>query len=333
MKKAACVCLVCFSLLLLCGCSEQKEQSITVFAMDTVMTMTVYGGDNKTLQNLTQEVQRLEGLFSSEKTGSEISLLNQNGSAELSFDTCELLRQSLEICRMTDGALDITVYPLTKAWGFISGDYRVPDEEESAQLMSLVGYDKAWLKDGAAWLKGGAEISLGSTAKGYTGAVLSKLLKDEGISSAVLDLGGNIQTVGSRPDGGEWRVGVKSPDGGILGVLSIRDMAVVTSGGYERYFEQDGQIYWHILDPKTGYPADSGLASVTIVGSDGTLCDGLSTAVFVMGRERAQELWRQWGGFEMLLLDSEGTIYITEGLEGSFEPESGLEVLVIKSEG
>ena len=163
--------------------------------------------------------------------------------------------------------------------------------------------------------------------------MLSKLLKDEGISSAVLDLGGNIQTVGSRPDGGEWRVGVKSPDGGILGVLSIRDMAVVTSGGYERYFEQDGQIYWHILDPKTGYPADSGLASVTIVGSDGTLCDGLSTAVFVMGRERAQELWRQWGGFEMLLLDSEGTIYITEGLEGSFEPESGLEVLVIKSEG
>ena len=110
-------------------------------------------------------------------------------------------------------------------------------------------------------------------------------------------------------------------------------MAVVTSGGYERYFEQDGQIYWHILDPKTGYPADSGLASVTIVGSDGTLCDGLSTAVFVMGRERAQELWRQWGGFEMLLLDSEGTIYITEGLEGSFEPESGLEVLVIESEG
>ena len=146
-------------------------------------------------------------------------------------------------------------------------------------------------------------------------------MKQGGAASALLDLGGNIQAVGSKPDGSPWRVAIRDPAGdGNIGVVEVADQVVVTSGGYERYFEEDGVLYWHIIDPATGWPARSGLTSVTVVGESGLLCDGLSTALFVMGREGALEHWRQHRDFEAVLVSEDGSVTITAGLEGRFTP-------------
>lgn len=179
-----------------------------------------------------------------------------------------------------------------------------------------IQYDAA---TGVVTLPEGMEIDLGSVAKGYAGQLAAQMLREHGVQSALLNLGGNVQTVGTKPGGFPWQIGIKDPQGeDAMMVLSVEDQAVVTSGGYERYFEQDGQTYWHIMDPSTGHPADSGLISVTIVGDEGVVCDGLSTALFVMGLEKAADLWVQSCDFEAVFVTASGEVYITEGLRDHF---------------
>lgn len=309
-------------LLLPYGCAPAQPLERTFFAMDTVMTLRLYeGGDENTLDQAEARVRELEGLWSVTDGTSEISTLNHDGSAELSPETAELLGAALDMCRRTDGALDISTYPVLRAWGFTTGEYSVPGGEAIAALLPLVDYGRVALEAGAAALPPGMEIDLGSVAKGYTGDALAALLKQGGAASALLDLGGNIQAVGSKPDGSPWRVAIRDPAGdGNIGVVEVVDQVVVTSGGYERYFEEDGVRYWHIIDPATGWPARSGLTSVTVVGESGLLCDGLSTALFVMGREGALEHWRQHRDFEAVLVSEDGSVTITAGLEGRFTP-------------
>ena len=309
-------------LLLPYGCAPAQPLERTFFAMDTVMTLRLYqGGDGSLLDRAEARVRELEGLWSVTDGASEISTLNHDGSAELSPETADLLRTALDMCRRTDVALDISTYPVLRAWGFTTGEYSVPGGEAIAALLPLVDYGRVALEAGAAALPPGMEIDLGSVAKGYTGDALAALLKQGGAASALLDLGGNIQAVGSKPDGSPWRVAIRDPAGdGNIGVVEVADQVVVTSGGYERYFEEDGVLYWHIIDPATGWPARSGLTSVTVVGESGLLCDGLSTALFVMGREGALEHWRQHRDFEAVLVSEDGSVTITAGLEGRFTP-------------
>ncbi len=309
-------------LLLPYGCAPAQPLERTFFAMDTVMTLRLYeGGDENTLDQAEARVRELEAQWSVTEENSEICALNRGGRAELSPETAELLGAALDMCRRTDGALDISTYPVLRAWGFTTGEYSVPGGEAIAALLPLVDYGRVALEAGAAALPPGMEIDLGSVAKGYTGDALAALLKQGGAASALLDLGGNIQAVGSKPDGSPWRVAIRDPAGdGNIGVVEVVDQAVVTSGGYERYFEEDGVRYWHIIDPATGWPARSGLTSVTVVGESGLLCDGLSTALFVMGREGALEHWRQHRDFEAVLVSEDGSVTITAGLEGRFTP-------------
>ena len=309
-------------LLLPYGCAPAQPLERTFFAMDTVMTLRLYeGGDENTLDQAEARVRELEAQWSVTEENSEICALNRGGRAELSPETAELLGAALDMCRRTDGALDISTYPVLRAWGFTTGEYSVPGGEAIAALLPLVDYGRVALEAGAAALPPGMEIDLGSVAKGYTGDALAALLKQGGAASALLDLGGNIQAVGSKPDGSPWRVAIRDPAGdGNIGVVEVVDQAVVTSGGYERYFEEDGVRYWHIIDPATGWLARSGLTSVTVVGESGLLCDGLSTALFVMGREGALEHWRQHRDFEAVLVSEDGSVTITAGLEGRFTP-------------
>lgn len=165
----------------------------------------------------------------------------------------------------------------------------------------------------------GMEIDLGGIAKGYTGNRVMEIFRQYGIRHGLISLGGNIQALGAKSDDGKaWRIAIQNPKGGegYLGVLDIKDRAVITSGGYERYFEQDGIRYHHIIDPRTGYPADSGLISVTIISEDGTLADGLSTSLFIMGKEEAEKLWRAHADrFDYILEEADGTLYVTEGVK------------------
>ena len=322
---------LCMALVLLSGCTGPSAQAAerTFFAMDTVMSVRIYG-DGALLDAAEDRVRELEALWSVTDPGSEIYALNRDGSAALSGDTAGLLAGALELCGRTGGALDITVYPVVRLWGFTTGEYNLPEAEAVEELLTRVDYARVAL-DETAWaasLPDGMELDLGSVAKGYAGDALSALLKSRGVESALLDLGGNIQAVGAKPDGTPWRIGVRDPEGdGILGVVEVIDRAVVTSGGYERYFEQDGVRYWHIIDPATGAPARSGLASVTVIGESGLVCDALSTALFVMGLDRALEHWREYRDFEAVFIAEDGSVTVTAGLEDSFalsQTERGL---------
>ena len=308
---------------LLTGCSgapAQEPESATFFAMDTAMDFTVYG-DAALLDEAETLIGSLEEQVSVTDEHSDIYAIDHTGSGSLSGNAAELMEQALELCRRTGGALDISVYPIVRAWGFTTGSYQIPDEETIQSLLPLVDYTQIQYDaaTGVVTLPEGMEIDLGSVAKGYAGQLAAQMLRNSGVESALLNLGGNVQTVGAKPDGSPWQIGIKDPQGeDAMMVLSVEDQAVVTSGGYERYFEQDGQTYWHIMDPSTGHPADSGLISVTIVGDEGVVCDGLSTALFVMGLEKAADLWAQSGDFEAVFVTASGEVYITEGLRDRF---------------
>lgn len=316
---------LCVALLLfLAGCSGEEPVRRELTAMDTFMTLTVYGQSHGAgaalLEEAAEEIRSLESLLSVTDPGSEIYQANHSGgeTISLSAPTRELLEDALALCETTGGALDITVYPAVRAWGFTARKYRVPEEAELSALTEHIDYTQVSLDDSRLTLPDGMELDLGAVAKGWTGDRLMSLFREAGVTSAIVELGGNVQTLGTKPDGSPWRVAVQSPEGGYAGVLEITDKAVVTSGGYQRYFEQDGETYIHIIDPATGRPARTGLASVTIVSDSGFQGDGLSTALFVMGREKAEEFWRAHRDFDFILLCEDGTAAITEGLEDCF---------------
>ena len=320
------------ALLLLTGCAGQgsapasnpgaDKSTRTVLAMDTIMDLTVYGPEGQTALDSGEEtILSLEKRLSVTDEESEIYAANHSGGASVavSDDTAELLRTALDLCGSTGGALDVTIYPVVSAWGFTNGNYRVPGEGELAGLLARVDYTRIALDGGTLTVPDGMELDLGAVAKGYTGDRVMERFRAAGVTSAIISLGGNVQALGTKPDGSLWQVAVQDPEGsGYAAVLSVADKAVITSGGYERYFEEDGKIYWHIIDPATGRPAENGLESVTIVADSGVLADGLSTALFVMGADKAAEYWRANGGFDFILIDDGGVVTITEGLEDCF---------------
>lgn len=314
-------------LLLLCGCAK-RQATTEFFAMDTVMQLTAYGsGAERALAVAEGELARLDAELSAQRTSSEIAKLNASGACE-NAETLEVLARALEIARRTRGAYDPTVYPLMQLWGFGTEGTKVPQEEEISQTLARVGYEKLPAVKAPYRLPDGMAVDLGGIGKGFAAATVRRCLQDQGIGSAVLSLGGNVTLLGSKPDGSAWTVGLQDPDtDGCFGYVSARDVSVVTSGGYQRYFEENGKRYWHILDAKTGWPAETGLSSVTVVSADDTLADGLSTALFVMGLEKAEDFWRGSNDFEAVFLLDSGEIYVTEGLQSSFQAQRGFEVI------
>ena len=317
------VLILCFAIILfLSACAKTEEAKKTVFAMDTVMELTVYGkGAEAAVEAGEAEIFRLDDLLDRGNENSDIYKLN-NGTdiGRISRETTELVRRALEIGASTEWTFDITVAPLKEIWGFYDQNYRVPSDDEIASALMKVGGNRVNVEKNIDL--GGAEIDLGGMAKGYASQRVTELFRNRGVSSALLYLGGNVQVIGTRPDGSPWRIAVQFPDGdGYIGILSLTDAAAVTSGNYQRHFESDGVDYHHIIDPKTGYPADSGLRSVTVVCEDAALADCLSTAMFVMGLSNALDYWRENGGFEAVFITSDGEIYITSGLKDKFESE------------
>lgn len=299
------------------------ETQTQFFAMNTYISLTAYGEEGEAaLSGAEEQVRKLENLWSVTKEESEIYKLNHSGGERISVspETAELISYALNMAEQTDGALEPTIYPILCAWGFTTKEHRVPSAEEIEQLSEYVGYEKVVRDGNEIEIPEGVQIDMGAVAKGYIGDLVIQQLKEQGISSAMLSLGGNIQLIGKKPDGSLWRVGLRDPFGqGSFGVLEVFDCAVITSGGYQNNFtDEAGNIYHHIIDPATGKPAENGLASVTVTGSEGKMCDALSTALFVMGTERAVRYWQEHEGFEMVLVDTNGCIYVTEGMEEQF---------------
>ena len=290
MKKWICM-LLAVVFFCLSGCSAHAQK--TLFAMDTVMDLQLWGADSeKAVAQLVELIAETENIWSVQKPDSLISRLNRGETVEHA-----LLQQVQTLSARTKGAFDPKLGAAMELWGFRSKEYNIPEAEALSQALQ----ERTW--------------DLGGAVKGYTGLLAVQTLETMDIDRAILNLGGNIQTYGKKPYGAPWTVAIQSPDGGeYLGTLSVvGTAAVVTSGDYQRYFEQGGIRYHHILDPETGMPAQSGLRSVTVICRDGLTADVLSTALFVMGLEKATEFWRASDDFEAVFVAGDGKIHATVG--------------------
>ena len=336
--------------LCLTGCRASGAEQ-TFFAMDTVMSVLVSGRRGPQAVAAAREaVERLDGLLSRTDSDSQIARLNtaagDGAAVAVDPDVAELLAFSQEIARQLPGDFDITIAPVMDAWGFTTASPRVPDAGTLSALLPLV--DSAALtvtvpapgEDGSAQLAPGQAVDLGGIAKGYASDWVEAALRRNGAERAMVYLGGNVLVLGTKADGSPWRVAVQDPEdpSAYAGILALTDAFAVTSGGYQRYFEENGVRYQHILDPKTGYPAESGLTSVTVVAAangpdydsetpapgSGAMCDAFSTALFVLGEEKALDFWRTSGyDFELVLVTEDGRVLVTEGLADRFEQTEG----------
>lgn len=294
MRRWICLILIC---LLLAGCTGQKSVRKDLFLMDTVMDLQIWGKDAQTAVDcIGLLLEQLDSRWSATNPDSALSKANA-GAPTWTAEEQALLARLEELSKRTGGAFDPRLYALIDAWGFYGDAQRVPTQQQI----------DAALSDGS--------MDFGGAIKGYAGQRAVELLEELNVDRAILNLGGNIQTYGSKPDGSAWQIGIQDPDGsGNVGVVSVEGtMSVVTSGDYQRYFEQDGKRYHHILNPKTGRPAASGLRSVTVICGDGLTADVLSTALFVMGLEEGTAFWRQSQDFEAVFLLESGEIWATEG--------------------
>ncbi len=324
-KSMLCVMvLVCLILMTGTGCgstSVMEKETAEIFAMDTIMDLTVYGESaSELLTEARQLVQKYEGLFSVNTRTSDVAKLNQaSGRAvQVSPETYELIQKSIEISKETEGLFDISIYPLVRAWGFTKEEYRVPEPEELGRLLKRVDASKIRLEpDHWVTLPEGMEIDLGGIAKGYLSQKLTELFQEGGAQAAVVSLGGNVQTYGKKPDGTPFMVGITDPADGtsVLGTIRIGEKAVITSGSYQRYFEKDGKVYHHIIDKRTGAPAQSDLTSVTVIGEDGVTADSLATALFVMGKESAVQFAASHPEIQLVLVDTKSQVWTSEGIE------------------
>ena len=328
--KPICAFVLALMLLLCAACGNgetadpgaEERVTRTVFAMDTVMDITPYGANAEAAaEAAAARIAELERLFSVTLEDSDISAVNRAAGERVpvSEETATLISEALDYCAATRGALDISVYPVLRAWGFTTQEYRVPGEAERMELLSKVDYSKVQCDGLDVTVPEGMEIDLGSVAKGYTGDEIMRIFRQSGVTSGMISLGGNVQVLGTKPNGNPWRIAIQDPTGdGYVGVIEAADEAVITSGGYERYFEQDGEVYWHIIDPATGAPAKNGVISATIVSDSGLRCDALSTALFILGQDAAADYWRAHGDFDYLLVLDNGTIVLSEGIADRF---------------
>lgn len=285
------ICVLC----LLTGCKAQQEPvTEQIWAMDTYMDLQIWGKDaDAAMEQIADMITELEKNWSVSEPASFV-----NAPENITPEAKNLMEILQALSQYTHGAFDPTLGAVSRAWGFPDKNYRVPTQEELTRAMETRQWD------------------MGGCLKGYAGRQAVLILERGGVDCALLSLGGNIQTYGTKPDKSPWQIGIQNPDGGDpVGVLSVEGtMAVVTSGDYQRYFEENGTRYHHILDPETGSPANSGLRSVTVVCTDGLKADVLSTALFVMGMEEATAFWRQDQGFDAVFITTDGKLYATEGV-------------------
>jgi thiamine biosynthesis lipoprotein len=319
-----------------------ENYQVVQYAMGTVMSHHAIGDNARERLNAVQaEVIRLENLFSRFIPGSDISRINHSAGIRrelVSRETYDLLSRAEEYSTRCDGCFDVTIGPLVDLWRKAKNLGGPPDKHSIHETLPLTGYSDLLLdppNQTAGLARAGQSIDVGGIGKGYAADRVLEIYREYGIESACSNMGGNVVTLGSKPDGSPWQIGIQHPrcDEALIGAVSVTGKSVVTSGDYQRYFEDIHRTrYHHILDPLTGYPADSGLVSVTIIADSSTTADALSTIVFVAGLARGLEILSGYSGAEAVLVDREMRVWITPGLVSSFHAAEGVELTVLSKE-
>lgn len=316
---------------LLSSCSHPETLSFQTYdyAMGTLVTQMIYHKEAEDISGAVNDrIADIEAKMTINKPGGEINALNDAAGEEyikLDCETIYVLESAKYFSEISSGAFDITVGPLVKLWGIWTDNPQVPNKNEINDLLDKINYKDILIEQNpprAMLKRKGQAVDLGGIAKGYAADEAIKIYREKGVESALISLGGNIAVLGGKPDKTPWKIGIRNPKGEAgshIGVISIKDASVVSSGGYERFFEQGDFIYHHILDPKTGYPAETDLISVTIVADVSMNADALSTAVFILGFERGRALVEGIEGVESIFITKDNNIYITSGLKGNFE--------------
>lgn len=326
MKKLSALLITIALLLSLTACAK-KSVSIEIFAMDTYMSMTAYGSHGgDALTEASRKINDLERMLSRTMDDSDIAKLNAQRKAEVSDETALLLDAAKQYAAQTHGTFDITVAPIVNAWGITTDSPRVPDGKEISSLLTHVGSNHIHMDGNTVTLDDGCGIDLGGIAKGYASDCVADIFADYGIKSGCISLGGNVYVCGSKPDGSAWSVAIQDPESdGYAATVALTDAFAVTSGGYQRYFKaEDGTVYQHIIDPKTGYPVKGDLLSTTIIADNGTMADAYSTALYVMGEKAAIDFWRSNAdSFDMVLITTDGRLLYTPDLSDKITKSEG----------
>jgi FAD:protein FMN transferase len=311
-----------------CAAAKPRELSRSDFILDTVCSVRIIGnfGDDL-LDEAFARIRAVDDELNSYKPDLRVAAVNEAaGIAPVGVGdgAISVVRRDLEYSRLSGGAFDPSVGPLVKLWGIGTDHARLPSRAEIDAALALVGWKDVIVDEKAKTIflrRPGMALDLGSTTKGYAADAVAELLRARGVKKAVIDLGGNVMVLGSRPDGQPWRVGLQDPyepRGSLLGVASLVDESMVTSGVYERYLDSGGKRYHHILDTKTGYPVENGLQSVTVIAPRSFDADGLTTTIFALGRERGMELAKS-RGVGAIIVDSDRKVYLSPGLSKKFE--------------
>lgn len=327
--------LLLFCVTFLTGCSTEKAKttteplSRTEFLLGTVVTISLYDHQSEEILDLAMDkLKALEDTLSINKTGTLIDKINEaSGVAPVVVDenTYKVIEKGLTYSQLTNGAFDITVGPIVKLWNIGFPEARVPSPQEIAQTLPLVDFTKVILdpENTSVYLtEKGMQLDLGGIGKGYAADEVATLLKEEGVNHAIIDLGGNLYTLGDKPGNKLWTIGVQdpfNPRGNIIGRLKTANKSIVTSGIYERFIEDNaGNKYHHILNPKTGYPYENQIAGVTIISDSSTDGDALSTAVFAMGIEEGLAFVENLDGVDAIFISLDSKVYTTTGIKDNF---------------
>ncbi|MCI8395337.1 MAG: FAD:protein FMN transferase [Acutalibacter sp.] len=319
------VCLALFGALYYLQEERDKPYTLSTFAMGSYIQQTVYGkGGEEAAAQAAQEIGALENRISWRREHSDIALLNAsagNGPVSLDPATESLLETALEVGEKSGGAFDVTIAPVSRLWDFDENPH-LPEKEELAAARALVDYRQLALTPQGVSLSEGMAVDLGAAGKGAACDKALAVYQEAGLAGGVAAAGGSVGLYGKKPGGSLWQISVRDPwGGGSVGVLELEEGFVSTSGSYEKTFQQDGITYHHLIDPKTGYPAESGLVSVTVCSGSGALSDCLSTACFVLGEEKSLPLLESFSA-QALFIHEDGSITCTPGLEEAFIPYS-----------
>ena len=330
MRKTVRLLAACLALLLLPSCVKTTTAS-PVYAFDTVFTQTIIGGEETPSYVITGD----EYHFSRTDPKAELYRFNEAGGGEADRELAALLNEAMRIAEKTDGAFDFTLAPVSDLWDFPSGKNAIPSEAALAEALAKTGYERV-TRDGDRYDLHGTSVDLGGIAKGYEIGNLIDIYRRHEVRGAIVSCSSSVGVYGEKANGDAFQIGIRDPNGNandILGVLTLQDSILSTSGDYERCFLVDGVRYHHILDPETGYPVQNGLRSVTVVSPltdaptlAGSRTDALATALFVLGRgEKADALLAEYG-MEAIFVTDDG-IFLTAGLNGKFTTERPVTVL------